>query len=160
MRLSIDTDVDTFESALAAVHAAYGQPAPTVAPSEPTGTAEEGPDDDVDQDDYLPGRWTDRKLRRLVDWLADSDAAAALRFIADQAPSVAMDDVFTHMAKHTGINDFAGQQMGGRMSAVGFALNNIGNVGAVYETDYNKRRYRMDPRLAKALLRVMDSQAP
>lgn len=64
------------------------------------------------------------------------------------------------MADHTGIPDFDGRAMGGCMSAVGFARNSIGGgVGPVYETDYNTRKYRMDKRLAAALLAEMDAAA-
>lgn len=151
MRISIDTDVDTFENAVAAVYAAYGRPSSS--DGEPTG-------DDTDEepaDDYLPGHWTPRRIRKLVEWLGESDAAVAVRYIAEHAPAVGMDEMFNFMAKHTGIEGFDGKAMGGRMSAVGFARNSIGGgVGPVYDTDYSARKYRMDKRLAAALLEEMD----
>lgn len=150
MRISIDTDVDTFDNAISAVCAAYGEPLPQ--------TTASGEDDLEDGDEYLPGRWTPRRLRKLVEWLGDSDAAAAVRYIAEHAPAADMDDVFAHMAEHTGVTDFDGKLMGGRMSAVGFARNSIGGgVGPVYETDYTNRKYRMDKRLATAILEEMDA---
>lgn len=156
MRLTIDTDVDAFETAVAAVYAAYGFVVPEgdvveVVEDEDNGGA-------PGEDDYLPARWTRRRLRRLVEWLGDSDAAVALRYIAEHAPAVPLDEVFAHMAEHTGIADFDGKAMGGRMSAIGFARNNIGGgVGPVYDTDYGARKYRIDERLAAAVLEEMDA---
>lgn len=156
VKLSYDTQVDTFEDALAAVYAAYGRT------REDDGTVE-GADDDEDagaDSGYLPGRWNARRLRKLAEWLGESDAAVAVRYIAEHAPAVSMDSVFEHMAEHTGLANFDGKAMGGRMSAVGFARNNIGGgVGPVYETDYGNRQYRMDKRLAAAILEEMDALA-
>jgi hypothetical protein len=88
--------------------------------------------------------------------LTGSDAAVALRYIAEHAPSVDLDQVFKHMGEHTGIENFDGMAMGGRMSAVGFARNAIGGgVSPIYDTDYNSRKYRMDPKIAAALLEEM-----
>ena len=157
MKLSYDTQVDTFEDVLAAVYAAYGRSRTDDGLEE-----DDDPETGVTQSDngYLPGNWTRRRLRKLVAWLANSDAAVAVRYIAEHAPAVSMDSVFTHMAEHTGLADFDGKAMGGRMSAVGFARNNIGGgVGPVYDTDYSNRQYRMDKRLAAAVLEEMDAYA-
>ena len=151
MKVSIDTDVDTFENAMTAVCAAYGQALPG------SGSGVDGAGTEDEDDDYLPGHWSPRRIRRLVEWLGDSDAAVAVRFIAEHAPAVSLDEVFSHMAAHTGLEGFDGKAMGGRMSAVGFARNHIGGVGPVYETDYAARKYRMDKRLAAALLEEMDA---
>ncbi|HEY3546483.1 MAG TPA: hypothetical protein VGK17_10365 [Propionicimonas sp.] len=151
MKISIDTDVDTFENAIAAVHAAYGRLIGSDGAPVGEGTDEEP------GDDYLPGHWTPRRIRKLVEWLGESDAAVAVRYIAEHAPAVSMDEMFDFMAQHTGIQGFDGKAMGGRMSAVGFARNSIGaGVGPVYDTDYSARKYRMDKRLAAALLEEMD----
>src|SRR3954452_7961099 len=129
MKISIDTEQDTFDSAIQAVHAAYGIPLNL-------GNVPSGEEDE--DDDYLPGNWTPKRLRKLVEWLADSDAAVAVRYIAEHAPSVSLDEAFKFMAEHTGMEDFDGKAMGGRMSAVGFARNAIGGgVAPVYKTDYN-----------------------
>ena len=147
MKLSIDTDVDTFESAVGAVYAAYGLT-----------YGADGVTEEDDGDGFLPGKWTRPRLKKLAEWLSESDAAVAVRYIAERAPAVDLDEVFDHMAKHTGIDDFDGKAMGGRMSAVGFARNSIGGgVGPIYETDYNARKYRMDKRLAAALLEEMNA---
>lgn len=146
MKLTIDTEVDTFDAALAAIQVAYGQTAVTGG----SGTEED--------DGYLPGNWTRPRLRKLVEWLGDSDAAIALRFIAENAPAVAIETVFEHMAQETGNETFDGKAMGGRMSAIGFARNHIGGgVKGVYETDYASRKYRMNKNLAAAILEEMDA---
>lgn len=96
-----------------------------------------------------------RLTTRPRQWLGDMDATAGVRYIAEHAPGVSMDDVFEFMSEHTGIADFDGKAMGGRMSAVGFGRNSIGGgVGPLYETDTNSRKYRMDERLARALLEM------
>lgn len=157
MKISFDTEQDTFESAIQAVHAGYGVPF-TGATGVTSGDADTA---DVNEaDDYLPGKWTRPRLRKLVEWVSGSDAAVALRFIAENAPAVSLDDVFAHMEKHTSLQGFDGKAMGGRMSAVGFARNAIGGgVTGPYDTDYNSRKYRMDKKLAKALLEEMDTTA-
>lgn len=159
MRISIDTDVDTFNSAIKAVHAAYRV---DYDPTRPLDEVEEHPGEanvhDDEDDDFLPGRWTPERLDTLVDWLADSDAAAALRYIAEHAPAVDLEEVFTFMGEHTGIEDFNGKHMGGRMSAVGFGIKSIGRgLGPVYDTDYARRKYRMDRRIAEALLKAFNA---
>ncbi len=155
MRVTIDTDVDTFEKAVAAVYAAYGVEMPD---DESRSAVLEGELSSIGDDDYLPARWNRRRLRVLVEWLGDSDAAVALRYIAEHAPAVPLEKVFAHMANHTGIVEFDGKAMGGRMSAIGFARNHIGaGVGPVYDTDYSARKYRIDERLAAAILEEMDA---
>lgn len=150
MKIQIDTETDSFDSAVSAVFAAYGQVRPASGPVEDRSIG--------DEDEHLPGRWNRRRLRRLVEWLGESDAAIALRYIAEHAPAVSLDEVFDHMAAHTGIEGFDGKAMGGRMSSLGFARNNIGGgVGPVYDTDYGSRKYRMDEKLAAALLEEMDA---
>lgn len=146
--MRLHSDVDTFDSALATIQAAYGKTVHTG-----------GAADTDDQDDgYLPGNWTRPRLRKLAEWLGASDAAIALRYIAEHAPSISIETVFEHMASETGIANFDGKAMGGRMSAVGFARNHIGGgVKPVYETDYTSRKYRMDKNLAAAILEEMDA---
>jgi len=154
MKISIDTETDTLNDAVNAVYAAYGHT--------PSTQSDDGPQvlPDEDSAGYLPGKWTRRRLRKLVQWLGDSDAAEAVRYIAHNAPAVSIDVVIAHMAEHTGQEDFDGRAMGGRMSAVGFGRNHIGGgVGPIYETDYNNRMYRMDKNLADALLEEIAASA-
>ena len=153
MKLSIDTDTDSYESALKAILAAYGRTFPEEAATEPLHR------DDADDEDngYLPGRWTPARIKKLVEWLGQSDAAVAVRYIAENAPAVSLDSTYQHMAEHTGIEGFDGRAMGGRMSAIGFARNHIGGgVQPIYDIDNNARKYRMNTKLAAAILDAMD----
>lgn len=159
MKISIDTDLDSFSDAVRAVYAAYGavyDDSETATDVDDTGVDIAGGDED--QGDYLPGRWTKKRIQRLAEWVHGGDADIALRFIAEHAPAVDLDEVFEHMEEQTGIDGFAGKHMGGRMSAVGFARNNIGGgVGHIYDTDYGRRKYRMDERIARVLLEELEA---
>lgn len=42
------------------------------------------------------------------------------------------------------------------MSAAGFGHNHIGNAGPLYETEPSAESYRMDKKMAAALLEEMD----
>jgi hypothetical protein len=149
MKITIDTDVDSFDSALKTIEAAYGHI-----------HFKSGGAGASDEDGVLPGKWNRPRLKKLVEWLADSDAATAVRYIAEHAPAVDLDEVFEFMGEHTGVENFDGKAMGGRMSAVGFGLNHIGGgVGRIYDTDYNARKYRMDKGLAAAIIEEMDAYA-
>src|SRR5690625_1856970 len=154
MKISIDTETDTFDEAINAVYAAYGQvPAPTTDDEAATNPEEES-------NGYLPGMWTRRRLRKMVEWLGDSDAAESVRYIAHNATAVSIDVVIAHMAEYTGQDNFDGKAIGGRMASVGFGRNRIGGgVGPLYETDYNNRMYRMDKNLAAVLLEEMAATA-
>lgn len=154
MKISIDTDVDTFDSAIRAVHAAFGVSFDTKNP--PTDDGEEVEIEEVaEDDDYFPGKWNRKRIRKLLSFIQD-DAAEALYFIADHAPAVDIDDVFEHMAEHTGIENFNGKHMGGRMSSVGFAMKRIPGITAdIVDTDYHYRKYRMDKGIAKVILEEM-----
>lgn len=152
MKITLDTDTDTYESALATVHAAFGVAAFAVEDAAPADEDLEEVDAADQADDYLPGNWTRGKLRKVSEWVAE-DAAEALRFIAVNAPAVDIDKVMEHMATYTEIEDFNGKHMGGRMSSVGFAQKAIKGVSAtIYDTDYRHRKYRMHEGIAKVLL--------
>lgn len=154
MKITLDTDNDTYEGAIATVRAAFGV---TESPAEALVSPDEELEDPElevveEADDYMPGNWTRRKLRKVAEWVTE-DAAEALRFIAAHAPAVDIDEALEHMAKFTEIEDFGGRHMGGRMSSVGFAQNAIKSVtGDIYETDYRHRKYRMHEGIAKVLL--------
>lgn len=157
MKISIDTDVDTFDSAVRAVHAAFGVP---YAGSRPIDEVEEVDFEDEGDgsaaEDYFPGKWNRKRIRKLVNYIQD-DAAEALGYIAEHAPSVDIEEVFAHMAEYTGIPDFNGKHMGGRMSSVGFAMKRIpGITGDIVDTDYRYRKYRMDKGIAKVLIEELN----
>jgi hypothetical protein len=154
MKISIDTETDTYEDSIAALRAAFG-----VAVEEYEDEEEWVDDEETEaegDDDYLPGKWTQRKLRRFVREITD-DSAVAVRFMAEHAPSVPIDDVLEFMGEHTGIKDFSGKHMGGRMSSVGFSQNGMpGVTSKIYDTDYKNRNYRMNKEIAEALIEALD----
>jgi hypothetical protein len=157
LKISIDTDVDTYESAIRAVLAAFG--VPFNQKSLPVDGGEELVFEDVEEeapaDDYLPGKWNHKRIRKLLSYVQD-DAAEALYFIAQHAPAVDIEDVFEHMAEYTGIEGFNGKHMGGRMSSVGFAQKRVPGITAdIVDTDYRYRKYRMDKGIAKVILEEM-----
>ncbi len=82
----------------------------------------------------------------------------AVRYIAEHAPAVGLDEVFEFMGGETGIKDFDGKAMGGRMSAVGFARNAIGGgVGPIHDMDYNSEEVPHGQEAAAVLLEELDA---
>lgn len=152
MKISIDTEQDSYDSAATALRAIYGIAAPNVATSgeaahpEPVGASS-------------GDRWNHERLTAFAKWLAP-DAAEAVRYIAAHAPEVSMDEVIEYMGTHLGIEGFTGQQMGGRMASVGFNWKSVPGIDPEtdvppMETDYKYRLYRMDQRIATTLLEIM-----
>jgi hypothetical protein len=142
MRVTFDTEVDRYDTVLAVVHAAYAaeaadsvpQPDAVPAPEEPP--ADEG--------------WTRERLTEFAGALAP-DAAEAVRYIAAHAPAVSQDVTIAHLAAHTGIDGFNGQQMGGRMASVGFTCRRMRMKVPPLHLDKRTREYRMDPDVAAVL---------
>ena len=159
MKISIDTEQDTFPSAVKAVHAAYGVPYDaTTIPVDVDSSAEEVEVDGevVEEEDYFPGKWNRKRIRKLLSYITE-DAEEALAYIARHAPAVDIDQVFEHMGNHTEIPNFNGKHMGGRMSSVGFAMKRIPGITAdIVDTDYRYRKYRMDKGIAKVLLEELN----
>jgi len=154
MQIMLDTDRDSYEGALATVRAAFGVKDP---PSKDGAKAENGNGEGKadDDDDYLPGKWNRKRLTKFGNWLAN-DAAEAVRYIANNAPAVPIDDTIAHMGKHLGIKGMTGQQMGGRMASIGFSWKAIPGVsGPPLDTDYKHRMYRMDEGIAAVLAEVL-----
>lgn len=145
MKISIDTEQDSFASAIQTVHAAYGLKAPV---GDPTGPAE----------GVLPGGWTRETLRRLAEWVGADESAIALRYIAMHAPSVGVDETIEHVRVQTNQPKFDGRAMGGKMSTIGKGRNRFGDglTGPVDKDDAT-RNYRMDQEVATVLLEEMDA---
>jgi hypothetical protein len=149
VKISIDTEQDSYDSAAAALRAAYGIATPDIVTSGDVGQHEPvGPA----SDDF----WNHReRLTIFANGLAP-DAAEAVRYIAAHPPEVSVDEVIEYMGTHLGIEGFSGQQMGGRMASVGFSWKNVpGADEAPMETDYRYRRYYMDERIAAILREIM-----
>ena len=151
MRVSFDTEIDSYEAVAATVRAAYGrdaQPAPPAVPAPGNDPPRVEP-----ADAGVPGRWTRERLAEFARSLAP-DAAEAVRYIAAHAPAVPLDEVIRHMAVHTGIDGFTGQQMGGRMASVGFTCKRM-RMPPPLRVDSRSRQYRVDEDVAAVLREVL-----
>lgn len=151
MKISVDTEQDTYDSALAAIQAAFGVTATSKSSSNGKGTTANG----AEPDDFFPGGYTKKKLKKFAEWLT-ADAAEAVRYIAAHAPAVSIDEVIAYMGEYLQKGEFNGKHMGGRMASVGFAVNSIAGVEVPpYDTDYKNRMYRMDENIAAVLLECL-----
>ncbi|MDP9331510.1 MAG: hypothetical protein M3P11_12845 [Actinomycetota bacterium] len=72
-------------------------------------------------------------------------ARAALRFIAEHAPTVDFDLVANHLGTST-------RELSGSMSSYG---RSAPAIGALFTRDYNRREYVIQPEAASLLLRAM-----
>lgn len=144
MKISVDTEQDSFTRAITAVHAAYGV---TALGSETAASSPAG-------DGLLAGGWTRETLHRLAEWVGADESAIALRFIAEHAPAVGIDETIEHVKTKTTQPKFDGRAMGGKMSAIGKGRTRIGggSLTGPHETDRTTRQYRMDEVVAAVLL--------
>src|SRR5690349_12187324 len=100
MKISIDTVEDSFDDAIAAVHAAYGKPQPGEASDDDIEVPGSDEDDEPNRDDFYPGKWTRKRIRTVAQYVGTGDAAEALRYMAERAPAVGIDEVLQHMGEH------------------------------------------------------------
>jgi hypothetical protein len=151
VKVSIDTEQDSYDKAAATLRAAYGISATSTMHRE--GTNGSGPENTGE--DRAENFWNRERLAEFAHWLAPG-AAEAVRYIAAHAPAVSMDEAIAHMGAHLGEAGFSGQQMGGRMASVGFSWKAVsGAEEAPLETDYRYRVYRMDEAIAATLRDLM-----
>lgn len=145
MRITLDTVTDTYEEAAATVMAAYQVTDEAPACQEPADPAST-------DSRFLVGHYTEKRLRRFARNLAP-DAAEAVRWIAENGPAAPIDELIHYMGEWTGIPEFGGQHLGGRLASVGFAVNSIPGVNeAPYAFDRYARVYRMEGPVAAILL--------
>lgn len=153
MKITLNTEQDTYESSLATLRAAFGVKDSPAGQQDSNGTSGKAEDHD-----FLPNKYNRKKLKQFADWLAP-DATEGVRFIAFIAAKgtvVSFDDLIAHMAMHCQLPSLTGQQVGGRMSSVGFAWKALKNVGGPpYDTDYRSRVYRMDSGIAAILAELL-----
>lgn len=154
MQISIDTDKDEFDSALAAVYAAFGKEMTEWEEWDPSAS----PASSVKNgSDVLPGGWTSKKLRKWANYLRP-DAQEVVRYVATNAPEVGYDDVAEHLGAWKGEDDpVDGKFLGGVMSSGGHALNRIPGKpkGQPIDRDHGKRMYVIDMRIAEILTDVL-----
>jgi hypothetical protein len=168
VQISIDTEQDAYDDALATLRAAYGvqesgpgansdtgEPAIVTSGELDGGTNGDARHGAVVSGHYYPGGWNRDRLRAFAHSLAP-DAAEAVRFIAAHAPAVSVDKTVEHMGKHLNIEDFSGRQMGGRMASIGYAWKSVrGAKAPPLERDTRNRVYRIDRDVAAMLGEIM-----
>lgn len=154
MRLTIDTETDTYEQAIAAVQAAYGlRPCvPAVWPDAPVAEPRPGPQDLADDD--LADGWTDQLLFQLIAALMPG-ARAVLRRITELGGTASYDDVQQHFAHHP-THPIPVSRIGGTLTSVRAVQRHVGPDGAgpLLQRDERARRYRIDDVLVTGLQRA------
>ncbi|MER5509379.1 hypothetical protein ABT052_29180 [Streptomyces sp. NPDC002766] len=155
MQLTINTQTDTYEQAIAAVQAAYGfNPAPTTGdwPKAPALEPRPGPED-LSDDDLWEG-WSERMLFDTLAALMPG-ARTVLRHIADVGGSATYDDVQAHFAGHPE-TPIPRNRIGGTLTSVRAVRRRIGpdNNNRLLERDDRVRVYRIEPALIEGLQRA------
>ncbi|PWJ02958.1 hypothetical protein DKG34_35765 [Streptomyces sp. NWU49] len=151
MRLTIDTETDTYEQAIAAVQAAYGL-RPTVPETWPAAESRPGPQDLADDD--LGNGWTDRLLFNVIASLTPK-SRAVLRHITDRNGTASYDDVQQHFADHP-THPIPLTQIGGTLTSLAAVQRHIGPPGAdpLLQRNEHARLYRIDHPLTEGLQRA------
>lgn len=154
MRLTIDTETDTYEQAIAAVQAAYGlrPDVPAAWPDAPASDPRPGPQDLAD--DELADGWTDQLLFQLIAALMPG-ARAVLRRITELGGTASYDDVQQHFAHHP-THPIPTSRIGGSLTSVKAVQGRVGpdGVGPLLQRDERARRYRIDDVLVPGLQRA------
>lgn len=124
MRLTIDTETDTYEQAIAAVQAAYGlrPAAPADWPDAPAVEPRTGPQDLADDD--LADGWSDQLLFQVLADLMPG-ARAVLRRITDLGGTASYDDVQQHFAHHPTV-PIPPSRIGGTLTSIKAVQRRIG----------------------------------
>jgi hypothetical protein len=157
VQLTIDTQTDTYEQAIAAVQAAYGLNPAAVAsswPDAPAPASRPGPET-LSEDDLWQG-WTERML---FDTLASvlPGARAVLRRLVELGGTASYDDVQEHFADHP-TTPISKNKIGGTLTSIRAVRRRIGpaNRADLLQRDDHRRIYRIEPALTKGLKRAFD----
>ncbi|MEU3521361.1 hypothetical protein ABZ770_39990 [Streptomyces sp. NPDC006654] len=154
MRLTIDTETDTYEQAIAAVQAAFGlRPGvPAAWPDAPPADPRPGPQDLADDD--LADGWTDQLLFRMIASLVPG-ARAVLRRITELGGGASYEDVQHYFADHP-TNTIPPSKIGPTLTSVKAVQRRVGPNGAgpLLQRDERARRYRIDVVLVAGLQRA------
>lgn len=157
MQLTIDTQTDTYEQAIAAVRAAYGfNPAATTGdwPKAPAQEPRPGPEQ-LSGENLWEG-WTDRALFDTIAAVMPG-ARAVLRRIVELGGTASYDAVQEHFAQHPETPIGQGK-IGGVLTSVRAVRRRVGpdNNTRVLELDERVRVYRIEPALVEGLRRAFD----
>lgn len=152
MRLTIDTETDTYEQAIAAVQAAYGMQPVTPADWPEAPDSRPGPQD-LAADDLADG-WSEQLLFQMIAALMPG-ARAVLRRITDLGGVASYDDVQQYFAEHP-VTMIPPSRIGGTLTSVKAVQRRVGPAGAgpLLQRDEPARRYRIDDVLVAGLTRV------
>jgi hypothetical protein len=162
VQLTIDTQRDTYEQAIAAVQAAYGFNPATVTSSWPPAPAHEpqpGPETLSSED--LGQGWTERMLFDTVAALM-SRARAVLRRLVEVGGSATYEDIQTHFADHPE-TPIEPKRIGGTLTSVRAVRRRIGpdNRTQLLERNESARASTgSSPALVEGLKKASDAHAP
>ncbi|MER5576097.1 hypothetical protein [Streptomyces massasporeus] len=154
MRLTIDTETDSYEQAIAAVQAAFGfrPDVPVHWLDAPAAEHRPGPEG-LGADD-LGGGWTDQVLFQMIASLMPR-ARAVLRRIAELGGTASYDEIQQHFADHP-THPIPRAKIGGSLTSVKAVQRRVHPAGGdpLLHRDERARHYRIDRVLAAGLIRA------
>ncbi|MFI0818620.1 hypothetical protein ACH4TX_19260 [Streptomyces sp. NPDC021098] len=157
MRLTIDTETDTYEQAIAAVQTVYGLRPVTPADWPEPPPVEPRPDpQDLSGDDIING-WSEQTLFRMIASLMPG-ARAVLRRITELGGTASFDEVQQHFADHP-TTPIPKAKIGGTLTSVQAVQRRVAPAGSIssaqlLQRDERARRYHIDRVLVEALRRA------
>lgn len=152
MRLTIDTERDTYEQAIAAVQAAY-KLRPVTPAGWPDAPAPDPRPDPLDlAEDDLGDGWSDRVLFQVIAGLMPG-ARAVLRRITDLGGTASYDGIQQHFATHP-TNPIPRSRIGGTLTSVKAVQRRASPLAPLLQRDEQARVYRIDPPLVEGLRRA------
>ncbi|GDY60494.1 hypothetical protein [Streptomyces violaceusniger] len=154
VRLTIDTETDTYEQAIAAVQAAYGlRPVTPDDWPEPPALDPRPDPQDLDDDDIGNG-WSEQALFRMIASLIPG-ARAVLRRITDLGGTASFDEVQQYFADHP-TTPITKAKIGGTLTSIPAVQRRIGPAGSarLLQRDERARLYHIDPPLVEGLRRA------
>ncbi|WP_445521377.1 hypothetical protein [Streptomyces sp. NEAU-174] len=154
MRLTINTETDTYEQAIAAVQAAYGlRPVtPDDWPEPPALDPRPGPQD-LSGDDIGNG-WSEQALFQVIASLIPG-ARAVLRRITDLGGTASFDEVQRHFADHP-TTPITKAKIGGTLTSIPAVQRRVGPADAsrLLQRNERARLYHIDRPLVEGLRRA------
>ncbi|GAA4339972.1 hypothetical protein GCM10023086_75280 [Streptomyces venetus] len=154
MRLTIDTETDSYEQAIAAVQAAYGlrPDVPADWLDAPAAEPRPGPEDLAEDD--LGGGWTDRLLFQMIASLMPG-ARAVVRRIVEMGGTVSYGEVQQYFADHPR-DPIPPTKIGGTLTSIRAVQRRLGPAGAhqLLQRDERARLYHIDRDLVEGLQRA------
>ncbi|MFD9445592.1 hypothetical protein ACFWBR_42670 [Streptomyces sp. NPDC060006] len=154
VRLTIDTETDTYEQAITAVQAAYGL-RPVIPADWPEAAAVDPRPDPQDLSGYDIGDgWTDQLLFRVIASVAPG-ARAVLHRITNLGGTASYDDIQRYFADHPTV-PIPPSRIGGTLTSIKAVQRRIGpdTAGPLLQRDERARLYGIDRALVEGLARA------